>query len=45
MPPERVKPRPRPPIGPTKSLSGTISYEAGADDVTWGPNVIYAAVQ
>ena len=39
------KPGPRPLIGPTKSLSGTISYEAGADDVTWGSNMIYAAVQ
>ena len=39
------KPGPRPLIGPTKSLSGTISYEAGADDVSWGSNMIYAAVQ
>ena len=39
------KPGPRPLIGPTKSLSGTISYEARADDVTWGSNMIYAAVQ
>ncbi|MBN8189371.1 MAG: hypothetical protein GYB50_17200 [Rhodobacteraceae bacterium] len=41
----RDKPGPRPLIGSTKSLSGTISYEARADDVTWGSNMIYAAVQ
>ncbi|QEW21221.1 phage virion morphogenesis protein [Marinibacterium anthonyi] len=39
------KPGPRPLIGPTKSLSGTISYEADADSVSWGSNMIYAAVQ
>lgn len=39
------KPGPRPLIGPTKSLSSTISYEADTDGVSWGSNMIYAAVQ
>lgn len=38
-------PGPTPLIGPTKSLSGTISYEASGDSVEWGSNMIYAAVQ
>jgi phage virion morphogenesis protein len=38
------KPGPRPLIGPSKSLSTTISYEAEADEVSWGSNMIYAAV-
>ncbi|MEO1974800.1 MAG: phage virion morphogenesis protein [Paracoccaceae bacterium] len=39
------KPGPRPLIGATKSLSSTISYEAGEEEVLWGSNMIYAAVQ
>lgn len=39
------KPGPRPLIGATKSLSSTISYEVGEDEVLWGSNMIYAAVQ
>ncbi|AWI83059.1 phage virion morphogenesis protein [Alloyangia pacifica] len=38
-------PGPTPLIGPTKSLSGTISYEASGDSVEWGSKMIYAAVQ
>ena len=31
-------------IGPSKSLSSTISYQAGPNSVDWGSNMIYAAV-
>lgn len=34
----------RPLIGPSKTLSTTINYEASADKVYWGSNVIQAAV-
>lgn len=38
------RPGPRPLTGPSKALSTTISYEAEADAVSWGSNMIYAAV-
>ena len=37
-------PGPRPLIGPSKSLSTTISHAATATSVEWGSNMIYAAV-
>jgi len=37
-------PGPGPLIGPSRSLSTTISYEVEGDAITWGSNMIYAAV-
>ncbi len=34
----------RPLIGPSKALSTTIAYEADATGLSWGSNMIYAAV-